>query len=255
MIDALLSASRAVAGRLLLVVAGLCAAAVACAGDAARVTVTDPFVELHSGAGRGYPVLEIVEHGSAVEVLSRRTTWYLLRTARGHLGWAPREQMLRTLTPGGEAFQEDVTTAEDIRDHRYEVGAWLGDFEGGALMGFYGAWRFIPTMSTELAVQQAVGRSADSFVVDAALLAHPFPQWGWSPYVGLGTGLVQTRPSAVLVGASRREDQSLATAAGVEHWVSQAFVLRLEYRQYLLLSSRQANESIDTWKAGFAVFF
>ena len=212
-------------------------------------------MELHSGAGRGSPVLEVVEKGRRVDVLSRRTTWYLLRTERGRLGWAPRAQMLRTLTPAGEVFQEDEKSADDFHGHRYEIGTWLGDFEGSALMGFYGAWRFIPTMSAEFSVQQSVGRIADSFVVDASLLAHPFPQWAWSPYAGLGVGVVQTQPATVLVGANPREDQSLAVAAGVEHWISQAFVLRLEYRQYLLLTSREEHESIDTWKAGFAVFY
>jgi len=220
-----------------------------------RVTILDPFVELRSGAGRGYPVLEVVERGGTVEVLANRTTWYLLRTHRGRSGWASREQMLRTLTPGGEQFRIEEMTEDDFRRHRYEIGTWLGDFEGAAAMGFFAAWRFIPTMSAELSVQQSVGRVADSFILDASLVGHPFPEWAWSPYVGFGTGLVQTQPSAVLVAAKRREDQSLGTAVGVEHWVSQAFVLRLEYRQYLLLTSRDEHESIDTWKAGFAVFF
>lgn len=220
-----------------------------------RVTIRDPFVELRSGAGRGYPVLEVVERGGSVEVMANRTTWYLLRTQRGQSGWASREQMLRTLTPGGEQFSIEEMSEEDFRRHRYEIGSWLGDFDGAAAMGVFGAWRFIPTMSAEISVQQAIGRAADSFVVDASLIGHPFPEWRWSPYVGFGTGFVQTRPSAVLVAATRREDQSLGTVLGVERWVSQSFVLRLEYRQYLLLTSRDEHESIDTWKAGFAVFF
>lgn len=240
---------------LLCALAWLAVALPAAAREPARVKVVDPFVELHSGAGRGYPVLEIVEHGTEVEVIERRTTWYRVRTLRGHEGWAPREQMLRTLVPGGEAFREEETTEADYRRHRWEIGSWLGDFEGAAAMGFFGAWRFIPTASAEVSVQQSVGRAADSFIIDASLLAHPFPEWAWSPYAGIGAGVVQTRPSAVLVGATRREDQSLGVSAGVEKWVSQAFVLRMEYRQYLLLTSRQEHESIDTWKAGFAVFF
>lgn len=220
-----------------------------------KVTVVDPFVELHSGAGRGYPVLEIVEQGSEVEVLESRTTWYRLRTRRGTEGWASRVQMLRTLTPAGEAFHEDETTAEDFIDHRYEIGALLGDFDGSALMGLYGAWRFTPNLATELAAGQAIGRSADSLLIDVSLAGHPFPAMKYSPYAAIGTGLVQTRPSSILVGANRREDQSLSVALGVEGWVLRAFVLRLEYRQYLLLTSREEHEKLDTWKAGLAVFF
>lgn len=240
---------------LLGVVLAWLASAAAHAGEPARVTVVDPFVELHSGAGRGYPVLEIVEHGTEVDVLERRTTWYRLRTKRGSEGWASRDQMLRTLTPEGETFREDVATEEDFRDHRYEMGAWLGDFEGSALMGLYGAWRYLPTMTAELSAQQAVGRAADSLVVDLSLAGHPFPTWKYAPYIAVGTGVVQTQPSTVLVGANRREDQSLSVAGGLETWVSRAFVLRLEYRHYVLLTSREEHENLDTWKAGLAVFF
>lgn len=225
------------------------------AAEPARVTVVDPFVELHSGAGRGYPVLEVVEHGTEVEVIEQRTTWYRLRTKRGSEGWAAREQMLRTLTPAGEAFREEVSTLEDFQGHRWEMGTWLGDYEGSALMGLYGAWRFVPTLTAELSAQQAVGRAADSLVVDVSLAGHPFPAWRYAPYVAVGTGLVQTEPSTVLVGANSREDQTLSVAGGLQAWVSRAFVLRLEYRHYVLLTSREENENLDTWKAGLAVFF
>lgn len=242
-------------GTLALVLVALVVSSRAPAAEAQRVTVVDPFVELHSGAGRGYPVLEVVEHGTEVEILARRTTWYLLRTVRGNRGWAPREQMLRTLTPAGETFREDEVTEEDFRDHRWEAGAWLGDYEGSALLGFHGAWRFIPTASLDLGFSQVVGRAADSLVLDASLVAHPFPAWSWSPYAGIGTGLVQTRPAAVLVAAHKREDQALSPVLGVEHRVSQAFVLRLEYRPCRLLTGRDEQEIIETWKTGLSVFF
>lgn len=239
----------------LVAILALFAASSAHAAAPARVTVVDPFVELHSGAGRGYPVLEIVEHGTGIEVIERRTGWYRLRTPRGTEGWAPRAQMLRTLTPGGEAFQEEITTEDDFREHRWEIGALLGDFEGSSSLGLYGAWRFTPGFTTELSAQQAIGRAADSLVIDASIVGHPFPGMKYSPYAAIGTGVVQTRPSTILVGANRREDQSLSVAAGVEGWVSRAFVLRLEYRQYRLLTSREEHEKLDTWKAGLAVFF
>lgn len=233
---------------------GLLSAAAA-AREPARLTVVDPFVELHSGAGRGYPVLEVVEHGTDIEVIERRTTWYRVRTKRGTEGWAPREQMLRTITPAGEEFREEDVTEDDFRNRNFQIGAWLGDFNGSALMGLHGAWRFTPNLSTELSVQQAIGRNADSLVADLSLAAHPFPEFSYSPYFAIGTGIIQTQPASVLVSADQRDDQSLSTALGVQHWMAQSFVLRLEYRQYLVLTSQEDHESLDTWKAGFAVFF
>lgn len=225
------------------------------AREPARLTVVDPFVELHSGAGRGYPVLEVVEHGTDIEVIERRTTWYRVRTRRGTEGWAPRAQMLRTITPDGEQFREEDITEDDYRNRHFQIGAWLGDFNGSALMGLHGAWRFTPNLSTDLSIQQAIGRNADSLVADISLAVHPFPELAFSPYFAIGTGIVQTQPASVLVSARQRDDQSLSTALGIQHWMAQSFVLSLEYRQYLVLTSREDHESLDTWKAGFAVFF
>ena len=38
--------------------------------------VIDPFVELHTGPGRGYPVFHVVEQGESIAVLTRRPDWY-----------------------------------------------------------------------------------------------------------------------------------------------------------------------------------
>lgn len=227
----------------------------AAAREPATLTVVDPFIELHSGAGRGYPVLEVVEDGNEIEVIERRTSWYRVRTRRGSEGWVPRAQLARTLTPGGAEFTEAQATEEDFRSRRFEVGAWMGDFDGSALMGLQGGWRATPNLSVEMEFLQVVGSSADSRVVDLSLAAHPFPDWKYAPYFAIGTGLIQTQPAAVLVSSQREEDQSLSVAAGVETWMTQTFVLRVEYRNYLVLTSREEHESLNTWKAGLSVFF
>lgn len=229
--------------------------AAAMAREPAKLTVADPFIELHGGAGRGYPVLEVVEQGDEVEVIERRTSWYRVRTRRGGEGWVPRAQMLRTLMPGGGHFREQETSEQDYLGRHYEVGAWLGDFDGSALMGLHGGWRGTPNISVAADFLQVVGNNADSRVLDLSLGMHPWPEWTFSPYFALGTGLVQTQPAAVLASAGREENQSLSVAAGVESWVTQTFVLRLEYRNYLVLTSREDYQSLDTWKAGLNVFF
>ena len=53
-----------------------------------KVAVAEPYVELHTGPGRGYPVFYIAERGETVELLKQRTDWIKLRTARGVEGWA-----------------------------------------------------------------------------------------------------------------------------------------------------------------------
>jgi uncharacterized protein YraI len=47
------------------------------------VTVADPFVEMRTGPGRGFPVFNVVERGASVEVESRRTDWFQVKDERG----------------------------------------------------------------------------------------------------------------------------------------------------------------------------
>jgi len=79
--------------------AALCLSGIADARDATPVTVevADTFLELHTGPGRGYPVTRVIPRGDQIEVLKRRTDWYLLRDDRGQEGWAKRKAMALTL--------------------------------------------------------------------------------------------------------------------------------------------------------------
>lgn len=49
----------------------------------AQVFVKTPYLELHTGPGRGYPVFDVVAQGDSVIVLFRRTQWLKVRTRRG----------------------------------------------------------------------------------------------------------------------------------------------------------------------------
>ena len=64
-----------------------------------RGGVAEPYIELHTGPGRGYPVFHVVDRGETITVLKRRTDWFRVRTAKGKEGWVKRAAMELTLTP------------------------------------------------------------------------------------------------------------------------------------------------------------
>ena len=95
--------------------AALCLPSVVAARDATPVAVevADAYLELHTGPGRGYPVTRVIPRGDRIEVLKRRTDWYLLRDDRGHEGWAKRQAMALTLLAlSGEKPDDGFRTAE-----------------------------------------------------------------------------------------------------------------------------------------------
>ena len=73
-----------------------------------KVQVADPYIELHTGPGRGFPVTFVAERDEWIEILLRRTDWFKVRTAGGQEGWVSRAQLATTLTEAGttKAFRD-----------------------------------------------------------------------------------------------------------------------------------------------------
>src|ERR1700734_4297237 len=66
------------------------------------LVVTDPYLEMRSGPGRGYPVVYVIGRDEIVTVLFSRTDWYKVRAARGEEGWARRTDLAIPQLADGE---------------------------------------------------------------------------------------------------------------------------------------------------------
>ena len=100
--------------------------AVSSASEHLQVFVTAPYLELHTGAGRGYPVFNVVPRDESVLVLFRRTDWFKVRTRRGVEGWAAQRDMLKTVLADGSSFIFDLGDRAGYTSHSFEAGAFWG---------------------------------------------------------------------------------------------------------------------------------
>ncbi|TLZ28485.1 MAG: SH3 domain-containing protein, partial [Gammaproteobacteria bacterium] len=57
--------------------------AVSGAREYLQLFVAQPYLELHTGPGRGYPVFHVVPRDASVDVLFRRIDWFEVRTEHG----------------------------------------------------------------------------------------------------------------------------------------------------------------------------
>lgn len=220
-----------------------------------EVVVADPFIELHTGPGRGYPVFHVVDRGGSIEILKRRTDWFKVRTEDHREGWVHRTQMVLTLQPTGEVTAFDDGSRESFTDHRWEAGVLAGDFGGASVISVYGAYSFNSSLSVELGASHVLGEFSNSYMATAGVTHVFVPEWRASPFVTLGTGVINTKPQASLGQAEDRTDQVGYAGGGVRVYLTRRFMFRVEYRSYVLFTSRDDNEEIDEWKAGFAFFF
>jgi hypothetical protein len=225
------------------------------AAEGPVVTVADPFLELHTGPGRGYPVTQVVKRGEQVTIEKRRTDWFKVVDARGASGWVHRSGMLATLTEAGEPLPIDDPKREDFGQHRRELGVLAGDFEGANVITLYGAWALNPQLSAELRVSKILGSFSDGQMATLGL-THVFrPDWRIQPFAGLGTGVIDIQPKASLVQTEDRTDQVAYVGLGAKGYLSRRFILRAEFNKYVVFTDRDDNEEADEWKLGFAFFF
>lgn len=219
------------------------------------VEIVEPFLELHSGPGRGYPRFHIAERGERVEVLSRRTDWFRVRTEQGVEGWASRAQLSQTVRPSGEPVSIAPPSRLDYLDRRIEGGVLLGDFGGADALSAYVAWHATRNLSLELGGADLNGRFSSGWWAGLNLVHQPWPEWRVSPFLALGTGVIRIEPRATLVDVEDRTDQVGHAGLGLRMHVTRNFMLRAEYRRYVVFTSRDENEDVNEWKAGFGFFF
>ena len=220
-----------------------------------QVFVKTPYLELHTGPGRGYPVFDVVPQGESVIVLFRRTEWLKVRTRRGVEGWASEGDMLQTVLADGEPLPLRVGTRAGFTSHRFEMGAFAGVLGGANLVSAYTSYSFNSQLAVEAAVGQFLGRYSNGVTADIGLTHVPMPQWRLSPFLMLGIGVLHVEPKATLVQPANRTEQTAYVGGGFRYYIGRSFFLRAEYKTHVVITTQNRNQVEDEWKLGFAVFF
>jgi Bacterial SH3 domain/Outer membrane protein beta-barrel domain len=239
----------------LLGVAALLTPVLGSAREYLQLFVTEPYLQLHTGPGRGYPVFHVVPRAESVDVLFRRTDWFKVRTEHGVEGWASQADMQKTLLADGTPFHFDVGDRAGFTSHRYEMGIFAGAYGGASLVSAYASFSFNPQLALEGALGEFFGRYSNGYTGDIGLTHVIAPESRWSPFLTLGLGEVHTEPKATLVQASNRTEPTAYVGGGVRYYFTRRFFLRAEYKAHWVFTKRNQNEEADEWKAGFAFFF
>lgn len=240
---------------LIFVLIGWNAGCFAESGDYQQVEIAEPFIEMHTGPGRGYPVFHIVEKGEPLGIIKKKTQWYKVTTAKGKLGWVHENQLQKTLTPKGEAFVINKPDHAGFVKRDFEVGVLAGDFGGANVMTLNAGWSWTEQINTEFSFSQALGNVSDIQFANLSIMHQPFPEWRVSPYFKLGAGVIATKPRSTLVFPKDRQDEMALVGLGVRAYISRQFFLRAEYNSYTILTSRNDNDEVEEWKIGFSVYF
>ena len=218
-----------------------------------EVIITDPFIEMHSGPGRGYPVTYVVGRDETVTVLFSRTEWYKVRAARGQEGWVRRSDLARAKLASGEPAP--IPPYPDFASHRWELGAGYGVFNHQNLVTGYVDFSLTDSLDAEFVLQQAFGTIDNRYVATIGLRHTFIPEWKWfSPTAGLGTGY-QYIDDKVPPKPIETHNQMAYVSLGVRGFITRRFMWRADWRKYDVFTHQNQNEEPEEWKFGLAVFF
>ena len=245
----------------------LCAAIDASAADAAtapasatakaeeRLQIADAFIELRSGPGRGFPVFFVASRSEWIAIELRHTDWFKVRTDGGKVGWVNRQQLETTLTAaGGQKTFRDILL-DDYLSRRVQLGAAWGQFKSEPMLKLWTSVRVSETLSLEGTIGQVQGVFSGTDFWHLNVVAEPWSDQRFSPFVSIGVGKFKNFPNLSLIGAAPTDAKLAHAGLGVQYHISDRFVLRADYALYTAFVADTRTTEYRAFTAGLGFFF
>jgi hypothetical protein len=220
-----------------------------------RVQIADPYIELRTGPGRGYPVFFVAEKRQWISIELRRTDWYRVRAEGGQVGWVQRKQLETTLTEAGTAKTFRDMLMDDYLNRRLELGASWGRFEREPMLKIWTAYRLSDTLAVEATLGQVQGLYSGTSFWQIGLSSEPWSDQRFSPFFGIGVGRFSNAPNLSLVAATPTDANQAQVALGMRWYFSRRFVGRLDYTRATAFLSDERNGEYRALTAGLSFFF
>lgn len=225
------------------------------AAETETLIVADPYLELRTGPGRGYPIFHVAARDERIQILLRHTDWYKVRTEKGKEGWVNRLQLETTLTEaGGKRTFRDIAI-DDYLQRRLEMGAAYGRFKSEPMLKVWTSYRFTDTLSVEGTIGQVQGTFSGTDLWHFNLNVEPWSDKRLSPFFGIGFGRFKNIPNSSLVGAITTDVNLANGMIGMRYHLTDRFVARLDYTIYTAYIADTRTGEYRAATLGLSFFF
>lgn len=225
------------------------------ADEVERLIVADPYIELRTGPGRGYPIFHVAAREERIQILLRHTDWYKVRTENGREGWVNRLQLENTLTEAGgrKTFRE--IALDDYLQRRLELGAAWGRFKKEPMLKVWTAYRLSDTLTIEGTLGQVQGLFSGTDFWHFNLNVEPWSDKRLSPFFGIGFGRFKNIPNSSLVNAVQTNANLADASVGLRYHITDRFVARVDYSIYTAYIADTRSGEYRAVTAGLSFFF
>lgn len=220
-----------------------------------RLRVSDPYIELRTGPGRGYPIFFVAARDEWIEIELRFTDWYKVRTVTGKQGWVVRQQLENTLTEAGDTKTFRDIALDDYLARRLQLGAAWGVFDSEPMLKMWTSYKLSDTLSAEATLGQVQGVYSGSDFWHVNLMAEPWSDQRLSPFFAIGAGNFKNLPNLSLVGATVTSAKLGNASLGARYYLTDRFVLRADYSIYTAFVADAHTAEYRATTIGLSFFF
>jgi Bacterial SH3 domain len=220
-----------------------------------RLQVAEPYLELRTGPGRGYPVFFVVEKSQWVSLEMRRTDWYRVRAQGGQVGWVQRKQLESTLTAAGGTKTFRDLLLDDYLARRVEFSGGWGRFKSEPMLRLGLQYRLADTLGAELTVGQVQGLFSGTDFWQVSLVSEPWSDRRLSPYFSVGLGKFRNIPNTSLVDAAPTNANLAHASLGLRWHLSERFTARLDWSLYTAFVADNRSVEYRSITAGLGFYF
>ena len=223
------------------------------------LALSEPFVNLHTGPGRGYPVFHVAARGEVVQLLLAHTGWVKLRLSTGIEGWAPRDALQGTLQAAGVAPGAFDRWAEAYLRGRLEAGAAWGRFQRQPMLKLGLRYGLSEAIALQAVAGQVQGLYSGTDFWQADVVLEPMTDRALSPLFAVGVGRFRNIPNASLVEQGTT-NANLAHAGLGLGWRfggsdGRRYRLHAEWSHYVALLSEQRSREYRAFSVGLSFHF
>ncbi len=219
----------------------------------AQVEVRDPFLDLYTGPGRGYPITHSIGRGAAIEIQHRHTDWYRIRSAQAD-GCVHRRQLRATLAAAGAGRDTRSAILDRHIEGRLRAGVSVGVFEDDPVIAFWGSVRLDPTWTLALSLGQAAGDFSSTRMLRLEGVAQPWPEQRFPVHLLLGIGRFENVPRQTLVESTEEDAFAFSAGAGISTQLEQRLGLRADWRWHHARFDG-GSDNYHEFTAGFVLLF
>jgi uncharacterized protein YgiM (DUF1202 family) len=219
------------------------------------VQISDPYIELRSGPGRGYPIFFVAPRNDWIEIELRHTDWFRIRTEDNKVGWVSRQQLETTLTAAGSTKSFRDVLLDDYLSRKVQLGAAWGHFKSEPMLKLWTSYRFSDTLSLEATIGQVQGVFSGTDLWHVDVLIEPWSDHRVSPFFGVGVGKFKNFPNLSLIGATDTNAKMGVARMGVRYYLTERFVMSADYALYTAFLNDQRSTQYNAWTLGLSFFF